>query len=266
MITFAALTPHSPLLLDSIGKENSAKLEDTRNALQQLSEELYASHPDVIICISPHADLHENAFSINLHDEYFVEFHEFGDLAVHAKFEPDLKLISAIQRGFRHHELPFTLDSHAQLDYGMGVPLLLLTKHFKNKPKIVPIACSGRSAKDHFQFGRELKEILALSDKKIAIIASGDLSHALVTTSPAGFKPEGEIFDKAIIQAIESGSSSQLLSLDPEFVAQATECVNRPLLMLFGLLDRTVTRPEILSYEHPFGIGQLVAQFHLEHI
>lgn len=262
MITFAAFTPHSPLLLETIGKENTKALQTTRDAMHQLAEELYASHPDVILTISTHRGAHQDAFSLNMHDEYVIDFQEFGDHSTHGEFLPDLELMTRIQRRMRSESVPFTLDSDAGLDYGVGIPLTLLTE-LPITRTIAPISYSYLPAKAHVQFGRILKDICSQSSKRIAIIASGDLSHTLSSDAPAGFHPSGEEIDQALRQSIEQMSLSQLLSLDETMLTQSQECAHRPLLILFGMLEKLQVRPEILSYEHPFGVGLLVAQFHL---
>lgn len=261
MICYSAFTPHSPLLLSSIGKENTGKLNATLDAMRVLHEELYASRPDVIVTISSHQHAHANAFSINLHDEYLVDFSEFGDLSTQGEFTPELELISRIQEHAQKEHLPFTLDSDAKLDYGVGVPLTLLVEQEK-KPSLIPISYSHLSPKIHVQFGRMLKDVFLASNKRIAVIASGDLSHALSSDAPAGFHPSGEQFDQIVLQSLEHLSLSQLLSIEPELLKDASESGYRSLLILFGILDHMHVRAEILSYEHPFGVGELVTQFH----
>ena len=265
MISFVAFTPHSPLLIESIGKENSSKLDATRKSMQSLSEELYASHPDVIILIGTQRHAHTEAFAANLHEEYVVDFTEFGDLSTREEFSPELGLITEIQNHMQEESIPFTLDSEALLDYGAGVPLTLLipnTSNLTRKPTLIPISYCDLSPKTHVQFGRALKDICIASKKRIAIVLSGDLAHTLSSDAPAGFHESGTEFDEAILQAVKNISTSQLLSLDPLIVTQAAESAYRPLLILFGILEHMHVRPEILSYEHPFGVGELVAQFH----
>ncbi len=261
MINFAAFTPHSPLLLDSIGKENVKYLSKTRASLTTLSVSLREAKPDVLFVISSHSLVHESAFSINLHDAYEVDFKEFGDHATHREFFPDLELITQIQRAARDAEIPFVLESYSSLDYGSGVPLLLLCEDVH--PKIVPISYSGSDRKQHMAFGRLLKDVAIASHKRIGVIASGDLSHSLTSDAPAGFHAEGKEFDETMVRSIEQFSSSTLLSLDEHVVEQAAECALRPALILFGLLEHLPVRPEIHSYETPFGVGYLVAEFHV---
>lgn len=259
MIVFAAFTPHTPLLLPPIGKESLEKMSSTSDAMDRLGDELRESRPDTIVIISAHATQHDGAFSANLHDSYLVDMRDFGDLATTGEFEPNLSLIDAIQRAVRRAQIPFTLDSDATLDYGSAVPLVALGA----TARIVPISFSNLSPKDHFAFGKTLKEVFANRKERIAVIASGDLSHALTSDAPAGYRPEGETFDAAVRQAVVLGSASQLLTLNEDVVEKAEECAYRPLLVLFGMLEQVPAKPEVLSYESPFGVGYLVAQFRL---
>ncbi len=265
MICFAAFTPHSPLLLEQIGKENSEKLLQTEAAFKKLSDALVASKPDVILVIATHNFTHDQAFHINLHDSYSVDLKAFGDMSDQKTFLPDVVLGSQIRAHAHDLDIPFTLESNPFLDYGASVPLLKLTKNLPHT-KIVPVAYSNASEKEHYQFGQALKDVLIQSDKRVAIIASGDLSHCLSSDAPLGFKKEGDVYDQTIIRAVKQLSSSTLLGLDKELVKSASECSQRTLLILFGILDRVNMRPEVLSYEHPFGVGYLVAQFHTEHV
>lgn len=257
MIVFAAFTPHTPLLLPPIGKETLERMSATADAMERLGEDLRAARPDTIVIISAHATQHDGAFSANLHDSYLVDMRDFGDLTTTAEFEPNLSLIDAIQRAIRRAQIPFTLDSDATLDYGSAVPLVALGV----KAMIVPISFCNLSPKDHFAFGKALKDVFANRRERIAVIASGDLSHALTSDAPAGYRPEGETFDAAVRQAVVQASAAQLLTIDEEVVEKSEECAYRPLLVLFGILDQVPADPEVLSYESPFGVGYLVAQF-----
>lgn len=260
MLCFAAFTPHSPLLIDSIGKENIKHLTDTRAAMDRLKKALTASEPEAIFLVSAHSVVHETAFSANLHDEYSVDLREFGDHTTYEEFLPDLELVTAIQRRAREEDIPFVLESSRSLDYGSGVPLLLLSP--RPSPLLVPLSYSGHDRKQHLAFGRLLKDVALQSGKRIAVIASGDLSHALFSQAPMGFRKEGQVFDDTLRRSIEQLSVSTVLSLDEQVVEQAQQCALRPWLVLLGVLERMHVRPETLSYEAPFGVGYLVAQFH----
>src|SRR3989344_8584763 len=96
-LVFAALTPHPPLLIPSIGKEMEKKVEKTKNALLKLEEELYLAKPEVIIIISPHGALLRDAFTINYCADYETDLREFGDLATKLKFKGETTLPAKIR-------------------------------------------------------------------------------------------------------------------------------------------------------------------------
>ncbi len=262
MIVFAALTPHSPLLLPSVNKGKIGKVEKTRQAMAELADELHATHPEVIVVLSSHGVQYDNAFAVNLHDHYRVDLSSFGDLISNTVYFPDISLIDAIQRTLRKKHVPLVLGSQETLDYGAAVPLLLLTNGWK-RTCIVPISYSGGTAKEHYQFGEALREVLESTTRRVAVIASGDQSHALETHSPAGYAKEGPAYDAAVQSSIVNKNTAALLSLDPEDVAAAKECSYRSLLMLLGVLEHANYDPVIDSYEAPFGVGYLVAHFTL---
>ncbi|OGL66489.1 AmmeMemoRadiSam system protein B [Candidatus Uhrbacteria bacterium RIFCSPHIGHO2_01_FULL_63_20] len=262
MLSFAAFTPHSPLIVPSVGRDARNRMSSTIQAMCRLEEELYSAMPETVIVISSHSIQFPNAFSVNLHDEYTASLAEFGDLSAPVCFRPDLGLIDSMQRALRRGGIPLSLNSTHALDHGTSVPLLLLASRLKDV-RVIPISYSGLGPKEHFAFGRTLKEVVMCSPRRIAVIASGDLSHALSSDAPAGYRAEGAVFDELVSQSVSNVSAAKLLSASPELVEAASDCGYRPLLVLFGLLDHMNVRPEILSYEAPFGVGYMVAQFHL---
>lgn len=262
MLVFSALVPTSPLLLPSIHKEAAAKVKKTSDALDMLADELYATHPDTILLISEHPTLYDDAFSINVADPYTFDLSAFGDLGFEMMRHPNMRLIDQLQRTLRKQELPCTLTTDAALHYAAAVPLFRLTSNLK-QVTLVPICYSGLGPKNHFQFGQAIKDVIMDSDKRIAVIAAGDMSQALSSDAPAGFTKEGEQYDAAVQQLIAQKNTSGLISLNQTIVQEAHERSYRPLLMLMGLLDRIAYRPEILAYEAPVGVGYLTVAFHL---
>lgn len=262
MLVFSAITPHTTLLIPMIGKENLHTLEATVNAMKHLAENAYLSACETLIVLSSHATAHQEAFSVNLHDEYIVDFKDFGDLSTTQTVYPDLELIATIQQCMRDQNIPVTLDSDASLDYGTGVPLFYLNSG-SDSMRVVPIAYCGLSSRDHVRFGTVLKNVIDASSKRIGVIASGDLSHSLSSKAPLGFRPEGQFYDDRVLEAVKNHSLATLLNIDENWLTQSGQCLHEQLLMLFGVLDKKSTRPEILCYEAPFGVGYLVAQFHM---
>ncbi len=260
MIVFAGICPNSPLLLETVNKAQLYKAEGTIAALNKMAEELYASHPDVIVLISEHPTYYQESFSINVSEPFKFDLTDFGDLGFDRTFRPDIQLIDQLQRDLRKQKHPVTLTTDQALHFSSAVPLHFLCKELKNV-KIIPMSHSSISKKDHLRFGQGLKDVLTNTNKRVAVIAAGDLSNALSNASPSGFAKEGPLFDAQFQEAVNTKSSTALLKVTDEVREKAAQTIYEPATILFGLLDRVNTKTHVLSYEQPFGVGFLVAHF-----
>jgi len=151
-------------------------------------------------------------------------------------------------------------------DWGFNVPLFFLAKDFKGE--IQTYLMGIESPQFYFEEGKKLYQKIArdpTSDKKIALIASGDLSHCLKEEGPYGFHPDGPKFDKALIESLKKKDIEKILKLD-DLYPDAGECGLRSFCFLLGILEASGIdwQPEILAYEGPFGVGYLVANFKLK--
>ncbi len=259
-LVFAGITPHPPLLLPNIGKEETKKIEKTKRSLLAMEKIIYATHPDIILIISPHGSYFRDAFTINSCPEYETNFKEFGDISTKLKFKGDFSLAYKIRKHAFEQKLPTATIDENNLDHGSGVPLYFLTSHLKNF-NLLEIGFCDLSYKNHVEFGNILQEIILDSNKRIAVIASGDLSHALTSDSPAGFSPEGKIFDTTIQSLLSHKNIAGMLQLKQETISQAAECGFRSLLILSGILQGINCNYRQLSYEAPFGVGYLTAYY-----
>jgi aromatic ring-opening dioxygenase LigB subunit len=156
-------------------------------------------------------------------------------------------------------------------DWGIQVPAhFLLAKMQKASLPIHPFLTTLDSPKQHYEWGKEIAQSL-LRQKRGAWISSGDMSHRLKEDGPYGLHPSGPKFDQKFIELLEKKDIKGILNLDPEFLEEAGECGLRSFCMLLGALEwqsrlaglkpSSAWEPEILSYEGPFGVGYLVANF-----
>ena len=261
-LVFAAVTPHTPLLIPSIGKNNLKKITKTKEALQKMEEELYLSHPDTIIIISPHGTVMSDAFTVNFCSEYSVDLKEFGDLLTKQRFRGESHLPYHIRQASYEHDIKTVLISKSELDYGSAVPLTYLTAHLPNV-SIMPIGFSDLEWKQHLDFGYILKEQIMRTNRRIAVIASADLSHALTSEAPAGYHAKGKEFDEIMQALLSSHNTAGMLKLGPQFLSDAAECGFRSLLIMMGVLRDMNYNYQSYAYESPFGIGYLTAEFNL---
>jgi len=150
-------------------------------------------------------------------------------------------------------------------DWGFDVPLHFLAPKFKGKT--IKYVTGEKSPSFHLAEGRKTyKEIIRLGgvDDKIALIASGDLSHCLKNDGPYGFHPHGPKFDDDLIKYLENKNVDRLMRLDEEYHG-AGECGLRSICFMLGILEEAKInyQPKVLSYEGPWGVGYLVADFKL---
>jgi MEMO1 family protein len=259
MISFACFVPHAPVLIPEVGQKNLDKLSDTIKSYQYLEHELYSSKPDVLLVISPHAEKRQGAFTINQQPKLKLDFKDFGDLVTNLEFDNEIGFGYQVKESCEDY-FPIILTANELLDYGTGVPLYFLARNLPGI-KVINIGFSDLSNEDHIKFGEILKEQINISGKRVAIVASGDLSHKLHEDSPAGYSAKGQEFDQRIIELLGNKKTEDIVKLNKEMVAEAGECGYRSLLILLGVMKNINYTPEKLSYQSPFGIGYLVENF-----
>lgn len=259
-----ALLPHSPLLIPEVGRANYDFLSQTIAAYDQVATALIQSEVETIIVISPHGQQSNSEFIINVAPEMSPDFKDFGFIPSPAAIAGDAILADQIKNALRP-DFPVSLVSHPELDYGSGVPLYLLKKRRPPIKTLVIYPPENLSLTEQASFGSRLGGVISQRSKKIALIASGDLSHRLKKKSPGGYSPKGAKFDNRLIELLSAGPSGRenILSLDLRLAKDAGECGLKPIAISLGLLDGIDWKPEILAYQTDFGIGYLSMMFHL---
>jgi MEMO1 family protein len=262
-LVFAAIVPHPPILIPNIGKEHLGKIEKTKQAIEKIEQDLYSVKPDIILVISPHGEIHPKAFTINLAGEYDADFEHFGDFETKLKFKGDTVLMTFGKEKIAAKS-PVNIISEPKLDHGVSIPLYYLAQHLQ-QASIIPVYFSMLDSQAHFEFGKGLKEVIMDSDKRVAVIASGDLSHCLTEGAPVKCDPAGKQFDDKLIKLVESCDSLGIVNFDHELADKAHECGLRSIQILAGIISDIKCQPEILSYEAPFGVGYLVASINMNY-
>ena len=263
MITSAFITPHSPILIPAIGKANTLLLEKTLAAYKKIETKLLAEPVETIIVISPHSLETNTAFAMNIVPEFTLNFESFGDFATKTKMAGDVTFAHQLKENLKT-VADIQLTSQELLDYGSAIPLYLLTAALKNT-KIISLAHSEGDLKAHFDFGKLLQNELLSSDKKIAVLASGDLSHRLKRNSPAGYSPKGAKFDNKVIEYLNDlpTAADNILKMDAKLIAGAQACGLKSIMILLGILDKLPVAPQVLAYQTDLGVGYLTMDLSL---
>lgn len=240
MLVFACISPHPPILLPTVGSPSDrAKVAKTIEALESLGPKLAATKPNLIIISSPHPD-----WGIN------VPWHFLGSRVW----------------GLGSSKAGWKIENHQEADAIPlnPIPYTLFPSQRGNKLCLYPILTTLDSPQKHYEWGKKIARSLPRA-KRMAWIASGDMSHRLKEDGPYGFHPAGPKFDRKFIKLLKDKDVEGILNLDSELVEEAGECGLRSFCMLLGALEAqgTAWKPKVLSYEGPFGVGYLVANFRI---
>jgi aromatic ring-opening dioxygenase LigB subunit len=182
-----------------------------------------------------------------------------------------LKALAFLTEKLKKTNPDLVMISSPHPDWGIKVPLYFLKSDFEIKnyqtpediivyeKKIIPVLTTDASPEQHFEWGKIFYSKIKNQKLKIALIASGDLSHCLKNDGPYGFNPDGPKFDKKLIESLKTKNIETILKLDDMFPG-AGECGLRSFCFLLGALEasRENWTANVLSYEGPFGVGYLV--------
>jgi AmmeMemoRadiSam system protein B len=258
MLSFAAICPHPPILIPSIGGDESSKVLMTSNALDSLGQEVKEKNVETILVISPHGFVSLDAMTISSAEMISGDLAEFqSDISM--KFKNDLDLAIAIKEMSDAENIPVQFIDE-RLDHGSIVPLYFIAKD-NPEVSVCQLSFSYLDYETHFAFGKIIGKAVQKSKKRIALVASGDLSHRLTPEAPAGYSPSGKIFDETLIRNLENNKIDGILEMDRSVVESAGECGLRSIIIMLGALSIVDYSFKKISYEGPFGVGYLVGKF-----
>ncbi len=255
-IRLAAIVPHPIILIPSIGKENLFQLEKTQNFYQKIGEEIRQNKIKSIFIISSHGKAENDFFSLDAAKEFSINFEEFGDFSSNSSVGGDLDLTQNIREEMETI-VGIKTNYKKVLDFGCGVPLFRLC--LDKDTEVSPFHTSGKTITEHFFVGEKIGQILKKEKRKIAIIASGDLSPRLTKNSPAGYSPKGAKFDQRLIELLQNKKIEEIINFDEATISEAGPCGLKPIAVLLGILSSAEIgwNMENFVYEAPFGVGYL---------
>jgi len=253
-----ALVAHPPILLTEVGGGQSERVRATADAMRQLDGILSSVDAPLAIVVSPHSPSSMTSLPVRR------AAHAAGDLArfrapqVRVEAQVDAALAAALVVDGQQAGFALTWAEETELDHGIVVPLHSLPRTMASK-RCIFLGVSGWPLSRFIEFGGWLQ--MRLRDRSAILIASGDLSHRLTPDAPYGFRPQGPLFDRLVIDALRARTWEQIEALDPDLVEEAGECGLRPLAILLGAGRAANLNSEVLSYEGPFGVGYPVVAF-----
>jgi AmmeMemoRadiSam system protein A/AmmeMemoRadiSam system protein B len=259
-IVFGCIVPHPPLLIPDIGRGQEQTIIATIRAMESLAEELERARPQTLLVISPHGASHYDTMGVLTARSSTGSMRSWGVRGPEIPFDNDNEMVSALQEEAKAASIPLKSigERSYDLDHGVMVPMHFLIKGAKGVP-LVPLTFSWLPLTTHFAFGQAIRRAAEKVGKRTAIIASGDLSHRLIPSAPAGYDPQGKVFDEKLVEAVGRLDIEGILNFDPRLIERAGECGLRSIVILLGALEGLPVRSRVLSYEGPFGVGYMVA-------
>jgi AmmeMemoRadiSam system protein A/AmmeMemoRadiSam system protein B len=258
-LVFAGIAPHPPIMVPEVGREAIADVRNSIDAMAELTDRVIASGAETVILISPHAPLESQAFVAYDGPQLYGDFGSFRAPTTAVQAELDDELLTEITRAAAAENLATVRIRGIELDHGTAVPLYFLQRNGW-QGRVVALGYSYLSNGDHLRFGQCIRRAIDKTGRPAAFIASGDLSHRLKPSAPAGYNPEAHLFDEEVVDAIKSCVTSRIVDLDQELRRLAGECGYRSMLVALGVAEGFAQSCELFSYEAPFGVGYLVAQ------
>jgi AmmeMemoRadiSam system protein A/AmmeMemoRadiSam system protein B len=258
-IVSAVMVPHPPLAVPEVGRGNERGISATLDSMRRAFASLVESEPDSVVVLSPHSVAYGDYFHISPGSGASGNLSGFGAGEVSFEISYDEDLVSVIELKAEEAGVNAgTLGERtAALDHATMVPLYFLREACGGGLPFdfVRIGLSGLPLSDHYRLGQVIKDSAASLDRRVAIIASGDLSHVLKEDGPYGFRPEGPEYDAKVMDVMGRAAFGELFDFNADFLDAAAVCGHSSFMIMAGALDGTAVKAERLSYEGPFGVG-----------
>ncbi len=264
-LVFAAIAPHGTLPEAPV-----PGAEKTHEALAVLGRRFDAAAPQATIVLSPHNIHVEGHFAVVLAGTLSGSLAEFDAPEVQLSCPVDVELATQSIVALNDDGLPVVgasfgandpAEATAPMDWGVLIPLWFMGGRSEPQvPAVVVSPARDRPIEEHVRAGRALARAAGDSPQRIALIASADHGHAHDPEGPYGFDPAAEAYDQTLVRLVRESRLSELLELDPAFVAAAKADSWWQLAMLHGALGDG-WRGEFLSYETSTYFGMLCAAY-----
>ena len=263
-ILFTCMLPHPPLIVPAVGKGEERKIQKTIDAYHEAARRIAACRPETIVLISPHQVMYADYFHISPGESANGDFGQFRAPEEQMEVSYDTAFVEKLCSLAEEKDLPAGTwgEQEKDLDHGTMVPLYFLNQYWTDY-QLVRIGLSGLPLINHFELGQCIQETVNALNRKVVIIASGDLSHRLKEDGPYGYREEGPAYDARIMDVMGRGAFGELMEFSEDFCEKAGECGHRSFTIMAGALDKMKVTAEKLSYEGPFGVGYGICTYNV---
>ncbi|OBZ33505.1 AmmeMemoRadiSam system protein A [Megasphaera sp. DISK 18] len=264
----AGFFPHPPIMLPEIGGPELSKMAATVEAVEAASALIVSQKPETLVILSPHNYVFPDGAAIIAAPRLYGNLAVFGYPELSMDVRTDMDLAEEIVNKASQQTDIYRLDAAwsdrfghpLSVDQGTFVPLYYLRKAGFTGP-IVIMAPRFDDYDSMTRLGDIVIKAAKTLGRRIAVIASGDLSHRLLQGSPNGYTPNGAVFDKLVMEALLKQNPSGLTDLSRSFIDEIATCGLPSVYFLFGTLRHFRPVMPVYAYEAPFGVGYGVALY-----
>ncbi|MAL01642.1 MAG: protocatechuate 3,4-dioxygenase [Alcaligenaceae bacterium] len=247
-VVFAGGCSHVPDLLARPEIDPEDAVERLKAAYARLRDALAEAKPDVVVVTTDcHFQSFETgAFVVGVSDQHTgsMEFFKRPDLDLTVQGDPDFA--QQIVQSARDSQLEVEAAPAVNLDHGLIVPLRQVLP--TPDTKVIPIVTQPARTFSPFgarAFGEALRNAIEGSGKRVALLATGGLSHWL---DPGKFGAVDTAFDDYILRMLENGRGLDLANLEPYPLLDHGQYEFLNWLIVLGALGPGV-RAQVYAYE-----------------
>ncbi len=267
-ITAAIMVPHPPLIVPEVGRGGEQQIAQTSEAYLQAARFVVDSRPDTVVITTPHSVLYQDYLHISPGDGAKGSFRRFGAPQVALQVSYDRALVTELSLMVAQAGFPAGTEGERdkELDHGTLVPLFFLRQAAGGELpfKVVRVGHSGLPGETHYRLGMMISQAAQRLGRRVALVASGDLSHYLTPDGPYGYRAEGPQYDERVMDIMGRAAFDELMEMPQALCEAAGECGQRSFQILAGALDGLDVAPSRLSYQGVTGVGYGVVTFRPE--
>lgn len=228
--------------------------EDTVRALEALDVPARV-RPDVILVATPHWTTPEFLVQASPRPRQIYDFSGFPRKLYSVKYEPlgDPELARLLVDEGKRQRLPVEATSDHGLDHGAWAPLLHVSPGAAIP--VVPLSITFLPPEDHRAWGAAIGSALARTEKRVAFVSTGSITHRLdrFAMDESEEWPEGAAIEKEIVDLVLAKKYDEVAHFDPDkWETVAPEGNLAPLFEMLGALGPAFT-PRLVHTGQAFG-------------
>jgi AmmeMemoRadiSam system protein A/AmmeMemoRadiSam system protein B len=255
--------PHAPILVPDVGGKRAGAAAASQQAMRAAAHCVMEHRPDAVVLISPHSPRRAGAFGIWSDDPLRGSFAQFNAPHAALTLPLDQPLAQAIATEMAARDLQTWAIHHSPLDHGALVPLWFLAEAGWAGPTVV-LGLHDPGENGLSDMGAAIASAAHKLSRRIAVVASGDMSHRLTENAPCGFHPQAHLFDETFIRLVRAGDYHGIEMMDPDLRELAAEDAVDSTVIAAAAVDWKNTGHRVFHYEGPFGVGYGVATLFAE--